>query len=84
MADVVSHNSRTVRHWIFKLSGGTGGVDHLTRHVQPRFKVKRSQGHVTYPHQQRCNSAMDSHINFKPGGNYHRGLVGVSSSGIFF
>ena len=33
-------------------------------------KVK-GQGHVTYQHQQRCNWATDSHINFKLGVNYH-------------
>jgi len=40
----------------------------------PRLKGQRSrsQGHVTYPHQQRCNSAMDSRINFKLDGNDQR------------
>jgi len=37
----------------------------------PRLKGQKSksQNHVTYPHQQRCNSAMDSRINLKLDGN---------------
>jgi len=45
----------------------------------PRLKGQRarSQGHVTYPHQQRCNSAMDSRINIKHGGNDQRGWLNM-------
>ena len=32
----------------------------------------RSQGHVTYQQQERYNSVVDSHTNFKLGGNYRR------------
>jgi len=47
MADVRTHNSRTDSRRIFKLGGG---VDHVTRHVWPLTKVKRSrsQGRATY------------------------------------
>jgi len=40
MGDVRTHNSRTDSLRIFKLCGG---VDHVTRHVQPLTKVKRSK-----------------------------------------
>jgi len=40
----MSHNSRTHRHWVFKLGGK---VDHVTRHVCQLFKVKRSKVKVT-------------------------------------
>ena len=32
----------------------------------------KGQGHKVTYQQQRCNSATDSRINFKLGGNYHR------------
>ena len=43
----MTDKSRTDRHRVFKLSSK---VDHVTRHAQQLFKVKRSrsQGHVTY------------------------------------
>jgi len=44
MGDARTHNSRTDRHRIFKLGGG---VDHVTRHVWPLTKVKRSKFKVT-------------------------------------
>ena len=44
MGDVRTHNWRTDRHRIFKLGGG---VDHVTRHVWPVTKVKRSKVKVT-------------------------------------
>jgi len=37
------HNSRTKRRSIFKLGGGIG---HVTRHVWPLFKVKRSNANL--------------------------------------
>jgi len=40
MGDVRTHNSRTHNRRIFKLGGG---VDHVTRHVWPLTKVKRSR-----------------------------------------
>ena len=49
-------------------------VGYVTRHAGQLFKVK-GQGHkVTcrIGRQKRYNSAMDSHINFKLGGNYRR------------
>jgi len=44
MGDVRTHNSRTDSRRIFKLGGG---VDHVTRHVRPLTKVKRSKVKVT-------------------------------------
>jgi len=44
MRDVRTHNSRMNRCGIFKLGGG---VDHVTRHVWPLTKVKRSEVTVT-------------------------------------
>jgi len=44
MGDVRTHNSRTDSRRIFKLGGG---VDHVTRHVWPLTKVKRSKVNVT-------------------------------------
>jgi len=41
----------------------------------PKSKGQRSQGHVTYQQQQRRNSATVNHINYKHGGNYHRGWL---------
>jgi len=54
-----------------------GGIHHVTHQVQRLLKVKRSrsQGHVTYQQQQRYNSANNSRINFKLGGNYHHGWL---------
>jgi len=71
-----SHKSKTDRRRIFKRGGG---VAHVTCHVLPLSKVKmsRSQGRVTYPHQQRCKSAMDSRINFKLDGNDQRGWLNM-------
>ena len=66
--DVIAHYSRTNRRSIFQLDGRVG---HVTCHVRQLFKVKRSQGHVTYQQQERNISAVDGHINFKLG-NYHR------------
>jgi len=40
MANVTTHNSRTDRCSIFKLGGG---IDHITSHVRPLFKVERSR-----------------------------------------
>jgi len=40
MGDVRTHNSRTDSRRIFKLGGG---IDHVTRHVWPLTKVKRSK-----------------------------------------
>jgi len=42
--DVRTHNLRTDSRRIFKLGRG---VDHVTRHVQPLTKVKRSKVRVT-------------------------------------
>jgi len=44
MGDVRTHNSRTDSRRIFKLGEG---VDHVTRHVWPLTKVKRSKVKVT-------------------------------------
>jgi len=44
MTDVRTHNSRTYSRGIFKLGEG---VDHVTRHVWPMTKVKRSNVKVT-------------------------------------
>ena len=44
IGDVRTHNSRTDSRRIFKLGGG---VDHVTRHVWPLTKVKRSKVKVT-------------------------------------
>jgi len=40
MGDVRTHNSRMDSRRMFKLGGG---VDHVTRHVRPLTKVKRSK-----------------------------------------
>ena len=44
----------------------------------PRLKGQKSksQNHVTYPHQQRCNSAMDSRINLKLHHHHHHQNAG--------
>jgi len=44
MGDVRTYNSRTDSRRIFKLRGA---VDHVTRHVWPLSKVKRSNVKVT-------------------------------------
>jgi len=44
MGDVRTYNSRTDSPRIFKLGGE---VDHVTRHVRPLTKVKRSKVKVT-------------------------------------
>jgi len=44
MGDVRTRNSRTDSRKIFKLGGGG---DHVTRHVRPLTKVKRSKVKVT-------------------------------------
>jgi len=44
MGDVRTHNSRTDRPRIFKLSGR---VDHMTCHIWPLSKVKSSKVKVT-------------------------------------
>jgi len=41
--------------------------------ISKRAPSRLGQGHVTYPHQQRCNSAMDSRINFDLDENNQRG-----------
>ena len=64
MGDIRTHNLRTDSR-IFKLSGG---VDHVTRHVWPLTKVKRSKVKATRSR----NEATDGRINFKLGGNCHR------------
>jgi len=46
MGDARTHNLTTDSRRIFKYSGG-GGVDHLTRHVCPLTKVKRSKIKIT-------------------------------------
>jgi len=47
MGDVRTYNSRTDSRMIFKLGGG---IDHVTRHVWPLTKVKRSKVKVTRSH----------------------------------
>jgi len=44
MAQWLQTNSRTDSHSIFKLGGG---IDHVTRHVWPLTKVRRSKVNVT-------------------------------------
>jgi len=44
MGDIRTHHSRTDSRRNFKLSGG---IDHVTRHVWPLTKVKRSKAKVT-------------------------------------
>jgi len=44
MGNVITHNSRTDRHRVFKLGGKVG---HVSRHVCQLFKVKRSKIKVT-------------------------------------
>jgi len=44
MGDIITHNSRTDRHGIFKPGGG---VDHITCNVWPPSKGKRSKVKVT-------------------------------------
>jgi len=44
MEDVRTYNSRTDSRRIFKLGGG---IEHVTRHVWPLTKVKRSKVKVT-------------------------------------
>ena len=62
----------------FKLGGVVG---HVTRHVWQLFKVKRSKVKATRSRnvsaEVRYNSAVGGHINFKLGGNYHRGSRSV-------
>ena len=55
MGDVRTHNSRTDNHRIFKLGGG---VDHVTRHVRPLTKVKRSKVKVTRSQRISSNKAI--------------------------
>jgi len=73
MGNVITHTSRTDMRRVFILGGK---VSHVTRHAGPGQKVK-GQGHMVtcrIGRQKRYNSATDSHINFKLGGNYRRGV----------
>ena len=63
------------RRRVFKLGCKVG---HVTRHVLQLFNVKRSKVKVTRSRdvsedKKRYNSAVDSHISFKLGGNYWGG-----------
>jgi len=61
MADTTTHKSRTDRRMIFKLGGGVATWPAMFDHCSKlKGQRSRSQGHVTYPHQPRCNSVMDS------------------------
>jgi len=72
MADITSHKSRTDMRRIFKLEG----IDLVIRHIWPLFKVKRSTVKVTRSRNVTAATTLsvkNSRINFKLGGNYHRG-----------
>jgi len=72
MADITTHESRMDRRRIFKLGGETYHITTMyDRCSTSKGQRSRSQGHVTYQQQQRRDSAMDSHINFKLGENCH-------------